>query len=127
MAASLGNICAARRATLLLGLLAALALACAEPGGSRLEGIGARLGAMAELPFGRRPRAHDGNAARPPALHLLDTHESGAFNRGAAEIVDYHAPSGRAFVVNANAGHVDVLELGARGFGRAERLLEPRR
>ncbi len=92
-----------------------------------MDSVGARLGSMAQLPFGRRPRAHDGNAARPPALRLLDSHESGSFNRGAAEIVDYHAPSGRAFVVNAKAAQVDVLELGARGFGGSERALEPRR
>jgi hypothetical protein len=65
--------------------------------------------------------------ARAPALELLDRHETDQFNRGAAEIVHYHAGTRRVFVVNSLAGRVTVLELGPRGFGAGERELDPRR
>jgi choice-of-anchor I-like protein/phytase-like protein len=60
-------------------------------------------------------------------LQVLDRHETGSFNHSAAEIVDYHPSSHRVFVVDAAAGRVCVLVLGALGFERSERTLEPRR
>ena len=48
-------------------------------------------------------------------LRLQGTYESGAFSedvdRGAAEIVSYDEESKKLFVINANAGTIDVLDL----------------
>jgi DNA-binding beta-propeller fold protein YncE len=42
---------------------------------------------------------------------VLGTYRSRIFDEGAAEIVAYHAPSRRLFVVNAQAGTLDVLDV----------------
>jgi DNA-binding beta-propeller fold protein YncE len=54
-----------------------------------------------------------GTLAGPGAggLELLGRYESGIFNEGGAEIIDYHAPTQRLFVVNADLGGVDVLDV----------------
>jgi DNA-binding beta-propeller fold protein YncE len=44
-------------------------------------------------------------------LELIGRYESGIFDEGGAEIIDYHAPTQRLFVVNANLGGVDVLDI----------------
>lgn len=44
-------------------------------------------------------------------LRLLGTYESGVFDESAAEVISYDAGSKRLFVINANAGTVDVLDL----------------
>lgn len=44
-------------------------------------------------------------------LSPIGTYASGAFDEGAAEIVDYDPRRERAFVANADAGRVDVLDL----------------
>ncbi|WP_174844139.1 choice-of-anchor I family protein [Cryobacterium fucosi] len=43
-------------------------------------------------------------------LSVLGRYETGVFDASAAEIVTYHADSERLFVVNAQAGAVDVLD-----------------
>jgi hypothetical protein len=109
-------------------LLIGLALgACSESSGSRLDPSGTRLGPAPDMSVGRPASPHGRSLDRRPALELLDTHETGLFNRGAAEIVDYHPATHRAFVVNSRAARVGVLELGPRGFRHGERMLEPRR
>lgn len=121
--------CATRPARALPWLVASFALwlgACSESSSSRRDG-GARLGPSPELTFGGGPQADGRRLVAAPALELLDTHETGLYNRGAAEIVDFHPATRRAFVVNSRASRVSVLQLGARGFEREERSLEPRR
>lgn len=108
--------------------LAVCLIACSEPArsepaGHRLDRLGARLASLSEVALGRA--ADDAAPRRTPALELLDRHESGQFDRGAAEIVHYHAGTRRVFVVNALARRVTVLELGPRGFGASERELDP--
>lgn len=49
--------------------------------------------------------------ARDLDLRLLDTYESGVFGESAAEVISYDAGSKKLFVINANAGTVDVLDL----------------
>ncbi|HTV22288.1 MAG TPA: hypothetical protein VMG12_26550, partial [Polyangiaceae bacterium] len=114
---------AARRLLRGLGLLALGLAACSEPPVARLERQ--QAGPGWSDPAKAEPGA--GPQRATPALELLDRHESGQFDRGAAEIVHYHAGTRRVFVVNARAGRVTVLELGARGFRPGERVLEPRR
>jgi choice-of-anchor I-like protein/phytase-like protein len=116
--------CGAAVSALLAAALMALA-ACSQSAGAGAARAGTRLGA-AELGPSERQRAPAAPAASP-ALELLDRHETFAFNRGAAEIVDYHAPSRHVFVVDSGAARVRVLELGASGFGGGERVLEPAR
>jgi hypothetical protein len=79
------------------------------------------------MPSGSGRRTAARRPAGGPALQLLDTHETGLFNLGAAEIVDYHAATRRVFVVNSHAARVSVLELGPRGFRHGERTVEPGR
>ncbi|NKF50551.1 alkaline phosphatase [Shewanella sp. WXL01] len=45
------------------------------------------------------------------AANLIGRYESGVFGQSAAEIVDFYASSKQAFVVNAQSGMVDVLDL----------------
>ena len=76
--------------------------------------------------------AEASNTAEQPsrgtrALEVVDRWESGRYNVGAAEIVEYHEASRHVFVVDAEAGRVQVLELGARGFRRESDVLEPGR
>ena len=51
----------------------------------------------------------DGGAA--PMIEPIGRYESGLFDEGGAEIVDYHPPTQRLFVINANLGGVDVLDI----------------
>ncbi|WP_411731535.1 choice-of-anchor I family protein [Paeniglutamicibacter sp.] len=44
-------------------------------------------------------------------LNAIGSYETGIFDKSAAEIVTYHAASKRLFVVNAQAGAVDVLDI----------------
>ena len=44
-------------------------------------------------------------------LSAFGTYETGIFDKSAAEIVTYHAASQRLFVVNAQAGAIDVLDI----------------
>ncbi len=44
-------------------------------------------------------------------LEQIGRYESGLFDEGGAEIVDYHAPTQRLFVINADLGGVDVLDV----------------
>lgn len=50
---------------------------------------------------------------RPPTIRLsvLGRYRTGLFNQSAAEIVAHHAPTQRLFVVNAQAGTVEVLDI----------------
>ncbi len=52
-------------------------------------------------------------AVSGPTIHLdlIGRYETGVFAEGAAEIVAFDASSARLFVINANAGRVDVLDL----------------
>lgn len=47
------------------------------------------------------------------ALSFLGRYESGLFAQGAAEIVSYNPATKQAFVVNAAAGSVDILDISA--------------
>ncbi|WP_153913548.1 choice-of-anchor I family protein [Shewanella sp. TC10] len=47
------------------------------------------------------------------SLGLVGRYESGIFGKSAAEIVDYHAASHLAYVVNAQSGMVDAIDLSA--------------
>lgn len=44
-------------------------------------------------------------------LEQVGRYESGLFDEGGAEIIAYHAPTQRLFVINANLGGVDVLDV----------------
>jgi DNA-binding beta-propeller fold protein YncE len=44
-------------------------------------------------------------------LESIGRYESGLFDEGGAEIVDYHPPTQRLFVINADLGGVDVLDV----------------
>jgi len=44
-------------------------------------------------------------------LEQIGRYESGLFDEGGAEIVDYHAPTQRLFVINADIGGVEVLDV----------------
>jgi DNA-binding beta-propeller fold protein YncE len=71
-----------------LGLLAGTAVTSADPG---------RSGGSAE--------------STSVTLEQIGRYESGLFDEGGAEIVDYHAPTQQLFVINANIGGVDVLDV----------------
>ncbi|WP_049967552.1 choice-of-anchor I family protein [Haloferax prahovense] len=45
------------------------------------------------------------------ALEQIGRYESGLFDEGGAEIIAYHAPTQRLFVINADLGGVDVLDV----------------
>lgn len=81
-----------------LGLLAGTAVASDDSAGS----AGAALGPGAESGL-----AGIGNVS----LEQIGRYESDIFNEGGAEIVDYHPPTQRLFVINANLGGVDVLDI----------------
>lgn len=55
----------------------------------------------------------EGDAPSTIELSKLSTYESGVFDAGAAEIVAFDETTDRLFVVNANAGTVDVLDISA--------------
>ncbi|WP_380674347.1 choice-of-anchor I family protein [Salinigranum sp. GCM10025319] len=44
-------------------------------------------------------------------LESIGRYQSGLFDEGGAEIVDYHPPTQRLFVINADLGGVDVLDV----------------
>lgn len=44
-------------------------------------------------------------------LEVLGRYESGRFDEGGAEIVDYHVPTSQLFVINAELGGVDILDV----------------
>jgi len=44
-------------------------------------------------------------------LESIGRYESGLFDEGGAEIVDYHPPTQRLFVINSDLGGVDVLDV----------------
>ena len=46
-----------------------------------------------------------------PMLESIGRYESGLFDEGGAEIVDHHPPTQRLFVINADLGGVDVLDV----------------
>ncbi len=78
-------------------------------------GFGALLAGGATTAAAEKGRRPDGNG--PPGrsrteveLSFLDRYSSGIFDEGAAEIVDYDPVTKRLFVVNANAGAIDVLD-----------------
>ena len=50
-------------------------------------------------------------AADELTFELLSTYETGIFDEGAAEIVAHHAGTQRLYVVNADAGEVDILDI----------------
>lgn len=57
----------------------------------------------------------DASGDGPRALSLIGTYESGVFAEGAAEIVAHHPGTQRLFVINSDAGVVQVLDLDAWG------------
>ncbi len=58
-------------------------------------------------------RIEGGTIPQSGALRLesIGRYQSGLFDEGGAEIVDYHPPTQRLFVINANLGGVDVLDI----------------
>lgn len=54
---------------------------------------------------------HSGDGVEGLGLEVIGRYESGLFDEGGAEIVDYHAPTHQLFVVNAEAGGLDVLDV----------------
>tara|TARA_B110000503_G_scaffold20552_1_gene30960 strand:- start:74748 stop:76586 length:1839 start_codon:yes stop_codon:yes gene_type:complete len=58
------------------------------------------------------PAGPSGSDATPTtiSLSLLGRFETGVFDESAAEIVDYDPATRMAFVVNANSGHIDVID-----------------
>jgi DNA-binding beta-propeller fold protein YncE len=81
-----------------LGLLAGSAAASSDVAG---PGDGATTSDVAS--------ALDGHGR--VGLERIGRYESGIFNEGGAEIIDYHSPTQRLFVVNADLGGVDVLDI----------------
>lgn len=47
------------------------------------------------------------------ALNFLGRYETGEFDESAAEIVDYDPATRQVFVVNANSGRIDILDISA--------------
>lgn len=76
-----------------------------------LGGVGsAVLGLFATTATTGQTRAQpvQGDSAR---LEVLGRYESGIFDEGGAEIIDYHPPTERLFVINAELGGIDVLDV----------------
>lgn len=44
-------------------------------------------------------------------LEPIGVYETGVFDEGAAEIVAFHAPSTRLYIVNGNLPGIDVVDL----------------
>lgn len=86
-------------------LLAAAGLAAAGIAATAVAFVGAASAATGASSPNARPD--------PGALMVrpIGTYASGAFDEGAAEIVGYDPRRERAFVTNADAGTVDVLDL----------------
>jgi DNA-binding beta-propeller fold protein YncE len=55
--------------------------------------------------------SHDGGTTSNLSLSLLGRYESGIFDDGGAEIPTYDPTTERVFVINANAGIADVLDV----------------
>jgi hypothetical protein len=53
----------------------------------------------------------EGENASRISMEVIGRYNSGVYDESAAEIVDYHAATQRAFIVNANNQKVDVLDL----------------
>ncbi|MGG5753619.1 choice-of-anchor I family protein [Zafaria sp. Z1313] len=70
---------------------------------------GALLGAPAHAGIVPEPIAYPASA--PLTLTPVGSYETGVFDASAAEIVTYHAGTQRLFVVNAQAGLVEVLDV----------------
>lgn len=88
-----------RRLTRTSAAIAALALA-----GSTFYASSAAAGIVPD------PITHSAKGAGLE-LSAVGSYETGIFDESAAEIVTYHAASKRLFVVNAQAGAVDVLDI----------------
>lgn len=57
------------------------------------------------------PSGADGSNASTVSLSFLGRYSSGDFDESSAEIVDYDPATEQAFVVNANSGSVDVIDM----------------
>ncbi|WP_307844561.1 choice-of-anchor I family protein [Actinotalea solisilvae] len=102
----------ARRPGRLPGPRRAALLAVAACGGLGLVAGGA-VAAPASVPGPARPVADPVVHSAPDAalsVLPLGSFATGVFDEGAAEIVAFHAGTQRLFVVNAQAGTVDVLD-----------------
>lgn len=88
---------------LLISLLASLAACSGDDGDDGTSGS----------PGPQGPEGPAGENATASTIHLqfLGRYESGEFDEAAAEIVSYDAATSTAFVVNANSGMVDMLDL----------------
>lgn len=88
---------------LLISLLASLAACSGDDGDDGTTGS----------PGPQGPEGPAGENATASTIHLqfLGRYESGEFDEAAAEIVSYDAATSTAFVVNANSGMVDMLDL----------------
>jgi hypothetical protein len=76
-----------------------------------LGGVGsAALGLFTTAAMTENVRAQEAES-EGVRLELLGRYESGLFDEGGAEIIDYHSPTERLFVINANLGGVDVLDV----------------
>lgn len=70
-----------------------------------------------------QPAEPDNPSGQTIELTLAGTHETGVFGESAAEIPAFDAGTDRLFVVNAQAGAVDVLRVGGDAVPTAERTL----
>ncbi|WP_216824754.1 choice-of-anchor I family protein [Salinigranum rubrum] len=89
-----------------LGLSGSTALALlAAPAAANSDATTADGGALSQAEGGAIPQSG--------LVHLesIGRYESGLFDEGGAEIVDYHPPTQRLFVINADIGGVDVLDV----------------
>lgn len=68
------------------------------------------LGLLATTSMSERARAQTSQLENAK-LEVIGRYESGIFDEGGAEIVDYHPPTERLFVINAELGGVDVLDV----------------
>lgn len=96
------------RKLLLVSMIAGLA-ACSGDDGAR--GPQGDQGPQGDAGTPGQP----GQDATDKAIYLTfaGRYETGEFDESAAEIVAYHAATSQVFVVNANSGRVDVLDISA--------------
>lgn len=76
-----------------------------------LSTVGGMALALLASPVGATDGTQTGSSSGDLGLEVLGRYESGLFDEGGAEIVDYHAPTHQLFVINAEAGGVDVLDV----------------
>ncbi|WP_439101652.1 choice-of-anchor I family protein [Congregibacter sp.] len=103
-----------KRLLISLALIGPLTLAGCEgdDGAAGAQGPAGPAGpAGPEGPAGAPGSDGASSSASTIALSFLGRYETGEFDESAAEIVDYDPATEQAFVVNANSGQIDVLDI----------------